>query len=582
MPSSDVARVAVEPATRRPTGPARPITTTWRDPPAPVPPRAGVDHDWPVRAWSGDHARHQFGTRSVLQRQCACASDGGSCSCPTPDDAHIQTLREPGAETVDADAVPDVRGGLGGGRPLNAVIRAEMEARLHDDFSSVRIHTDRAAAASAASVGARAFTVGNDVVFGVGAYAPGTPTGRRTLVHELVHVQQQRRGPVTGVPVGGGLSVSDPGDRFEREADAVADRALRRPLLPVAGPTSGTARGPAMSEPDRRPEAGGPTRAPTPTRGPTLQRACLSAEECTRRRSSMGQFVQETVAKQANKVKAERRAANCDAGKPECTSDGHAAVASGLVAFMKERLASRLDHVSGIFVNKDIPAEWGAVTVPCASFKPPLPVTGGRTMCVTVPASLEAQAQQYVGTHSDVIGGRSRYAWVTRALRIMTHETEHGRFEVAVSDPAKTPLTQPSAGSCSPSDVAPILTEMVAQMAEFPVVLGRMQPQTDDVQKRALASWFSYHINNRKEDMTGILAELRCTCECADADQYLKTTAANVQANWNSYQKSEYNTEMKRPVHRLNWPVDPPDAVDVYDLPSVVPHLDVEDLPFSK
>ena len=135
-----------------------------------------------------------------------------------------------------------------------------METQLGGDFSAVRIHTGETAATSAASVHAQAYTVGNAVVFGAGIYAPGSPDGRRMLAHELVHVQQQRRGPVTGTDTGGGIAVSDPGDRFEREAEHIADL-VRWTLAPAA---EGLEVGPAHEGPDRRAagplgtQAGGP------------------------------------------------------------------------------------------------------------------------------------------------------------------------------------------------------------------------------------------------------------------------------------------------------------------------------------
>ncbi|MBX3155580.1 MAG: DUF4157 domain-containing protein [Deltaproteobacteria bacterium] len=77
------------------------------------------------------------------------------------------------------------------GAPLDAATRGFMEPRLGHDLGDVRVHTDRAAAASATSVGARAYTVGRDVVFADGQYAPHTSEGRRLLAHELAHVVQQ-------------------------------------------------------------------------------------------------------------------------------------------------------------------------------------------------------------------------------------------------------------------------------------------------------------------------------------------------------------------------------------------------------
>ena len=80
------------------------------------------------------------------------------------------------------------------GRPLDAATRAFMEPRFGHDFSKVRVHTDATAAESAKVVGARAYTVGSNVVFGAGEFAPGSSAGQRLLGHELAHVVQQSKG----------------------------------------------------------------------------------------------------------------------------------------------------------------------------------------------------------------------------------------------------------------------------------------------------------------------------------------------------------------------------------------------------
>ena len=69
-----------------------------------------------------------------------------------------------------------------------------FERRFGVDFSQVKIFSDSHAARAAASVNARAFTTGEHIVFGRGAYAPGTSAGRELMAHELVHVVQQRIG----------------------------------------------------------------------------------------------------------------------------------------------------------------------------------------------------------------------------------------------------------------------------------------------------------------------------------------------------------------------------------------------------
>ena len=86
--------------------------------------------------------------------------------------AHIQSLR-------------------GGGQPLPASTRAFFEPRFGHDFRQVRVHTEARAAETARALNAHAFTVGRDVVFGAGKYAPETLQGKRLLGHELTHVVQQ-------------------------------------------------------------------------------------------------------------------------------------------------------------------------------------------------------------------------------------------------------------------------------------------------------------------------------------------------------------------------------------------------------
>ncbi|MEV6123304.1 DUF4157 domain-containing protein [Streptomyces sp. NPDC052077] len=131
---------------------------------------------------------------------------------------------EPAAEAqpaVQRSAVHDIL--RTSGRPLDDATRTDMESRLGADFSDVRIHDDAAAKASAAELGARAYTSGSHVVIGDGG------ADDHTLAHELTHVVQQRRGPVAGTDNGQGLRISDPTDRHEREAEANATRVMARP-----------------------------------------------------------------------------------------------------------------------------------------------------------------------------------------------------------------------------------------------------------------------------------------------------------------------------------------------------------------
>lgn len=77
------------------------------------------------------------------------------------------------------------------GRPLDEATRAYMEPRFGAELDGVRLHTDAAAARSAQSINAQAFTLGANIVFAAGQYKPETVMGKKLLAHELAHVIQQ-------------------------------------------------------------------------------------------------------------------------------------------------------------------------------------------------------------------------------------------------------------------------------------------------------------------------------------------------------------------------------------------------------
>src|SRR2546426_3298543 len=131
-----------------------------------------------------------------------------------------------GAEHEDEPSpVKDVVGS-GGGQPLDTPTQHFMEGRFGSDFGDVRVHTDSKASESARAVSAQAYTVGSDIAFQSGTYAPETDAGKHMLAHELTHVVQQRSGPVDGTPAPGGIKISHPSDSFEQEAESSADRAM--------------------------------------------------------------------------------------------------------------------------------------------------------------------------------------------------------------------------------------------------------------------------------------------------------------------------------------------------------------------
>jgi Domain of unknown function (DUF4157) len=96
-------------------------------------------------------------------------------------------------------------------------VHEQVEHALGVDLSHVAIHTDAESAAEARELGARAYTVGQNVHFGAGRFEPGTAEGKRLIAHELVHTLQQRDAPASGAH-----DVSSAEDASEREATALA------------------------------------------------------------------------------------------------------------------------------------------------------------------------------------------------------------------------------------------------------------------------------------------------------------------------------------------------------------------------
>lgn len=164
--------------------------------------------------------------RPAVQRKCDCGAAAKSGEkCPECEEtAKKGVVQRSAAGRESAGEVPSIVNEVlqSPGQPLDRATREFFEPRFGADFSSVRVHTDGKAAESARAVSAHAYTVGNDIVFNQGEYAPDTTDGRTLLAHELTHTVQQ-----------GGLQRSATGpthiagnDAAEREAADTARAVL--------------------------------------------------------------------------------------------------------------------------------------------------------------------------------------------------------------------------------------------------------------------------------------------------------------------------------------------------------------------
>jgi hypothetical protein len=158
-----------------------------------------------------------------------------------------------------------------GGTPLSPELRGFFEPRFGQDFSSVRLHADQAAAESARGQLARAYTLGEHIWFGQSQFLSATKEGKHLLAHELSHVLQQRSG-ATLAPAHRKVTNSAVDDPLEREADAAAEAVMRMP----AADASTAAQDPAPAQAN----AAAPRLQLRPA-PPTVQRK-LSDEEVKR------------------------------------------------------------------------------------------------------------------------------------------------------------------------------------------------------------------------------------------------------------------------------------------------------------
>ncbi len=178
-----------------------PKTSSKAEPGPSAPPhRLPIRH--PLEAHALLELQRTVGNRAVerLPRTAARLASG---SAP-PRDRHEKEADRAAARVMRMSEFPD-RGGrsprnrsdgsAAGTGALDPETRAFMERRFGHDFGGVRVHTDRRAAEAARTAGAEAYTIGSDVIFGGGRYAPQTRAGRELLAHELSHVVQQGAAP---------------------------------------------------------------------------------------------------------------------------------------------------------------------------------------------------------------------------------------------------------------------------------------------------------------------------------------------------------------------------------------------------
>ena len=400
------------------------------------------------------------------------------------------------------------------GVPLDRVTAARMSAAFGRDFSGVRVHTDSRASEGARAVGARAYTVRSDIVFGAGRYAPATLVGLQLLAHELTHVVQQSTA-ATLAPSAESISV--PTDASEREAERISDLVLSGSLV--------------------HPEFEGSV--------DLLQRACLPAAVCAA--PIAGSAVQFGTSEQTGEVPARARRAGMS--PPRAGVHGHGGHARQLERFLDTQVPGLRANIHGIFVDQDLSPGTGALTMACADFTPQ--ILGATKPCVFVHGSLNQQALDFNTTAKPTVGGRSREDWRVMTTQILVHEIQHVLFGTA-------PLPLPAGvTTCTRASVDDELSELNAIMSEFPIAFRAVPvgAALGDPARARLNAWFTRAITSSDESVQGILKTLRCKCDCADADRFITQTFNFVSSSWTPGEKAAFNAEFRQPKWGLTWPL---------------------------
>ena len=177
--------------------------------------------------------------RERLKRQCSCrahTTGGQECEeCRKKREGLLRRKASGGATSRSTASAPPIVGQVLSqpGRSLPDVARSRLEPAFGRDFSRVRVHSDTLAAQSARAVSARAYAVGQHIVFDQGQFDTDSSQGMHLLAHELAHTVQQ--GENSSLQRAGDLTVAPTTDSLEHEADAAADRALRSQTTYIHG-----------------------------------------------------------------------------------------------------------------------------------------------------------------------------------------------------------------------------------------------------------------------------------------------------------------------------------------------------------
>ena len=385
------------------------------------------------------------------------------------------------------------------GSPLSKSAREFYEPRFGYDFSNVKIHTDSVAAQSAQSINALAYTSGNNIVFNTNQYAPETDSGKRLLAHELTHIIQQGPG-------------------------------VKRKIIQKV--------------------------------------PCLAGAVCTLNTATPGEFSSDEEA-----AEAPARAAIAAAPPAAVTASGHGRRAVNIEAIVNSYRGTyefpAAPSILGIFVDNALSEDTGAMITDCALFAASVPglACGTKTHLIVTHSEIETQAATYLTAPSGTViplgpasWGTSfvRSNWLIELLRMMRHETQHRVFDAAVDAGAVA-----NAGACTMTTILPSGENVAFDLSEISSILSDIQVIEKGFRRgRLSAAMHTNELNSFRdfvnavsgESVIGAIKDIKCKCNCADANQLLINAFNFTTSGWSRDDKRNLNALLQTELGAL-WPV---------------------------
>ena len=387
-----------------------------------------------------------------------------------------------------------IHSAMRGGEPLPSGVRAAMESGFGADFSDVRIHRGSEAVASAAAIGARAYTLGHDVVFGAGQYDPTGDDGRRLLAHELAHTLQQGEGRVRRVPCRSAAQCAAP--------TAGDTAAFVTGIAPVQSAASAAmAAAPAASPlAAQRALIGAPT--------PNID-ALMAASGMTRRFEVFGIFQSPRI----------------------------------------EGNAGGQTNVCSVFPNESpagaaIRADPGAAGKACIEVPPSIEAQAGTLLGVTPPgtATQRADRARILG----MLAHEMEHAHFNLTTSATITPTADCNLDTIVR-------TNPDFPTFDHFRVRFFLSEIAGISNQFPTFFDNFIANDNPVDHRLLFDEERNEAFNSQEGIVGVIQGLQCVCSCASVNSLVTQTINVATSAWTPRQRLAFLRAMTR-IMPSYWP----------------------------